>query len=212
MRSANYVTGNSSVSSGRWRVFRTALSIAVLLGSANLSAEIPALDRVRVLEQPVTISDIQLTNQDGEDFSLSQLEGKVALVFLGFTECRDVCPLTMEQFRQFRESDEVDVERTAFVMISVDGERDTPEVMKSFLGRFSPDFIGLTAEPEVVKPLAEQFGTAFYKQSSAHKAHDYDVAHSPQAFVLDTEGRLRAELYFPAIETMGMVTRALLEE
>ena len=212
MRSANDVTGSSLISRGRQSILASGFSLALLLSGADVSAEIPALDRVRVLEEPVTISDIQLTNQDGEAFSLSQLEGKVVLVFLGFTECRDVCPLTMEQFRQFRESDEVDIERTAFVMISVDGERDTPAVMKSFLGRFSPDFMGLTADPEVVRPLAEQFGTAFYKQSSPHTAHDYEVAHSPQAFLLDPQGRLRAELYFPSVEVMGTATRALLDQ
>jgi protein SCO1 len=174
------------------------------------SAALPQYERVRVLESALPIEDAELTDQYGQAFKLSQLRGRVALVFFGFTQCPDVCPVTLEKLRQFRESDKVDVERTAFVMISVDGERDTPPVMKEFLTHFSKDFIGLTAPPEQVKELASSFSAAFFRRGTGDG--NYTMAHSPQVFVLDPAGRLRAEFYSASLEAMGGVTDALLSE
>jgi protein SCO1/2 len=97
-------------------------------------------------------------------------------------------------------------------MISIDGERDTPAAMKAFLAKYSSDFIGLTAAPNLVKPVATQFSATFFK--GGHKGHGdgYDVGHSPQIFVLDQGGHLRAEVYNASIETMAQLTQALLTE
>ena len=192
------------------RVVCFAQALLIFYGPGS-SAEIPAYERVRVLESPRVIEDIQLTDQNGEPFSLSQLRGRVALVFFGFTNCPDVCPMTMGQFRRFRESGNANPDEIAFVLVSVDGDRDTPEVMKSYLESFSPDFIGLTGEPAEVKVLSDQFSAAFFKRGSSDHDH-YDVSHSPQSFVLDPEGMLRAEFYSPSIEAMAGVTAALLHE
>jgi len=185
--------------------------LLLLATAPALAGSLPSYDRVRTIEPAVIIEDAELTDQNGNAFTLSNLRGRVALIFFGFTHCPDVCPVAMEKFRQFRQSDAVDAERTAFVMISVDGERDTPEVMKEYLTQFSDDFIGLTAPPADVKPLARQFSAAFYKRGTGTGA-EYTVAHSPQVFVVDPSGRLRAELYSASIEAMGGVTAALLSE
>lgn len=185
--------------------------LLLLLAAPALAAEIPRYDRVRTLASAVPIEDTELTDQNGEAFRLSALRGRVALIFFGFTHCPDVCPVALERFRQFRESDVADVERTAFVMISVDGERDTPQVMKDYLARFSNDFIGLTAPPEEVKRLAGQFSAAFFKRGTGTHG-EYTMSHSPQVFVVDPAGQLRAELYSASIEAMGGVTDALLSE
>lgn len=195
----------------RTRLTRAIVSSTMLLLASGAIAEIPGYDRVRILQSPVAIGDAELTDQYGEPFRLSELNGRVALVFFGFTNCPDVCPLTMQSFRQFRNADGVDVENIAFVLISVDGERDTPEVMKAYLEQFAPGFIGLTAAPSTVKSLAGQFSAAFYKRTTdAHGG--YMIGHSPQSFVLDPKGRLRAEFYTPTIEAMSAVTQALLLE
>ena len=96
-------------------------------------------------------------------------------------------------------------------LVSVDGDRDTPAVMKQFLARYPEELIGLTAPPNRVMPVAEQFSAAFFK--GAHDAHGaYAVAHSPQIFVLDAAGNLRAELFGASIESMTAVALALLAE
>src|SRR5262245_35366276 len=100
----------------------------VLLGNLHLSvnADVPSYDRVRVLEAPKPIADATLTDQDGASFRLSDLHGRVAFVLFGFTNCPDACPLSMERLRELQHSGHVGDDDVAYVMISVDGERDPP--------------------------------------------------------------------------------------
>lgn len=192
----------------------TLLSAIVWLAFAPTSsaADLPSYDRVRVLETAREVSDAELTNQDGDAFQLSELRGRVAFVFFGFTNCPDVCPLTMQKFRLLNESGQIDPKKVAFVLVSVDGERDTPDVIKAFLGKFSPDIIGLTGDPGLVKPIAKEFSASFYKGNPTGSDGHYSMMHSPQAFVLDPAGQLRAELYSPTVEAMAGIANALLED
>jgi protein SCO1 len=187
-----------------------AAAAAVLLSGAA-HADVPRLDRVRVVEAPRTIADAELTNEEGQTVRLQEWRGKVAFVLFGFTNCADVCPLAMERLMQLRDSGSLNAADVAYAMISVDGERDTPAAMKAFLARYPEEFIGLTAAPNRVAPIAEQFSAAFFQ--GAHSAHgQYDVAHSPQVFVLDAAGKLRAELFGASLESMTAVALALLAE
>src|SRR5262245_43590543 len=194
------------ISVGRFGVAAVGAIVAALA-----HAEVPKLDRVRVVEPPRAIAAAEFTDEEGRATSLRDLRGKVAFILFGFTNCADACPLTMERLGQFRDSAGLNPADVAYVMISVDGERDTPAVMKEFLARYPEEFIGLTAPPNQVTPVAQQFSAAFFK--GAHDAHGkYDVAHSPQIFVLDAAGNLRAELFGASIESMAAVALALLAE
>jgi protein SCO1/2 len=188
------------------------LCVAIAQNPAPASADVPTYERVRVLETPRPIGDTALTDQNGGTFRLSDLRGRVAFVLFGFTNCPDACPLSMERLRELQHTGQVAASDVAYVMISVDGERDTPAAMKAFLAKYSSDFIGLTAEPSRVNPVAQQFNAMFFKGS--RHAHDggYEVAHSPQIFVLDPKGRLRAEVYSASLEAMAGVANALLRE
>ena len=180
------------------------------LGTAE--AALPSYDRVRVLQTARSISDVELTDQDGRSFKLSQLNGNISFVFFGFTNCPDVCPMTMRLFQQLHESGKVESEQVQFILVSVDGERDSPDVLKAYLKQFSPDIIGLTGDPAAVKSIAKEFRASFYKGNSPANGEGYSMMHSPQAFLLDQDGSLRAELYSPTIEAMAGLANALLEE
>jgi len=173
--------------------------------------ELPQLDRVMVLKEARSISNAELTDLSGEAFELSELNGKVSFVFFGFTNCPDVCPIAMAKFRQFIDSDGVDLNKVNLVLISVDGERDTPAVMKSYLEQFSSRIIGLTGQPEMVRHLGTEFRASFFHESHHGGNGDYSVSHSNQMFLLDTAGQLRAELHNPPVDSMVKITRALLE-
>jgi protein SCO1/2 len=195
-------------------------ALTVLLGLLVLQAQLiatantplPSYERVRLFQTARTISDPELTDQDGRPFQLSQLHGQVALVFFGFTNCPDICPVTMAKFQQLQRSGNVDPEKVAFVFISVDTERDTPAVVKAYLDKFSPRFIGLTGDSDKIKTIAKDFSASFFKDNPSGSSGDYSVAHSPQAFVLDPAGRLRAEFYSPSVEAMAGIALALLSE
>ncbi|WP_405234374.1 SCO family protein [Lentisalinibacter salinarum] len=184
-----------------------------LVMSASLLADgsLPEFDRVRVLESAPQIGEAELTDQDGESVRLSDLRGKLALVFFGFTNCRNVCPMAMEKLRRLERSGQLVPEDVAYILISVDGERDTPEVMKEFLSTYSPRFIGLTGKPEYVRGIAKEFSAAFFK-GHKDKSGDYQVMHSPQIFLVDPDGRLRAELHDASIEAMVETSLAVLNE
>ena len=173
---------------------------------------VPAYERVRVLETPKPIGTATLTDQNGASFELANLQGKVAFVLFGFTNCPDACPLSMQRLRELNHSGLVAADDVEYVMISVDGERDTPAAMKAFLAKYSSDFVGLTADPNRVTPIAQQFSAVFFKGSRHEHDGGYEVAHSPQIFVLDPKGRLRAEVYGASLEAMAGVAKALLEE
>jgi protein SCO1/2 len=175
------------------------------------AATLPAFDRVRVLPAPRTISELELTNQDGEAFGLQQLRGRVTLVFFGFTHCPDVCPMALQRLRQLAQAGGEALAELAYVMISVDGERDSPAVVRDYLAQFSPSFIGLTGDPDRVRALASQFSAAFFKEGAGADGN-YEVSHSPQVFVLDRSGQLRAEFYNAGVDAMLAVSRALLDE
>lgn len=173
---------------------------------------LPTFDRVRILESPRPISDATLTSQDGQPFRLSSLRGRAALVLFGFTNCPDVCPIAMARMRQLEESGRLDPDHVAYVMISVDGERDTPAVVREFVRGYSQQFIGLTGDPAQVKPISKDFAASFFKGSVTSDSGDYSVSHSPQIFLIDSTGQLRAEFYNASIEAMSGVTLAVLEE
>jgi protein SCO1/2 len=180
-----------------------------LTGSS--AAALPSLDRVRIIDPPRPIDDTELTDQRGKPLRLSELRGRIALIFFGFTHCPDVCPLAMERMRLLEESGQVEPESIAFVLISVDGERDTPAALRAFLARFSPSFIGLRAEADKIQTLAGSFSASFFA-GNRNNDGEYLISHSPQIFVLDTRGRLRAEFYNASVEAMARISRALLEE
>ena len=96
------------------------------------------------------------------------------------------------------------------VLISVDGERDTPEVLEAFLARFSADFVGLTAPAGQVRELALRFSAPFFKDPPRDGA--YLVQHSTRVYALDKQGRLRAELFEASAEATTAIAQALLAE
>jgi protein SCO1/2 len=200
------------VAQGRW--ISLILFLSCLFGQPAVSATtaLPTYDRVRILAEARPIQDAELTDQDGRPFRLSKLHGQVTLVFFGFTNCPDVCPLAMQRLSQLEKSGGSELAKVAYVMISVDGDRDSPKVLKNYLARFSPRFIGLTGEPGSVKPIAKEFSAAFFKGSALGEDGNYTVTHSPQIFLLDSAGRLRAEFYNASVEAMRGVTMALLEQ
>ncbi len=185
----------------------------VLFAGTGSAGSLPSYDRVRVLEPAVLLKEVTLIDTAGAPFPLSHLQGKVAFVFFGFTNCPDICPLTLQRLRDLRASGKVDTDRVVFVLISVDGERDTPEAMKKFLAGYSPDFIGLTGAPRDVKKLTTQIRAPFYKGNEAGSAQPgYTVAHSPQVYAIDAAGALRAEFYNASFEAMAGIAEALLAE
>lgn len=192
------------------RVF--ASSMLVLLALAPLTSGAADLERVQRTSTPRPIADFELTDQFGKPRKLSSLQGAPLLVFFGFANCPDVCPTALHQLQLLMNSKDKDIQRTKVAMISVDGARDTPAVMKSYLGPISKQFIGLTGPPQQVRGIAAQFQAVFFKGAPIDKSGGYRVDHTSQVYLLDASGKLRATFFNATIETMRSVTAEISRE
>lgn len=157
------------------------------------------------LRDPVSISGLTLVDQEGDEFHLADdLRGHVTLVFFGFTRCPDVCPLTMAQlssaYEAVGEPDDLKV-----VMVSVDPEYDTPEVVGAFVERFNPAFIGLTGANSQVAEAAKAFFVGY-------GGAGVETVHTEYVSVLDREGRLRYVYGSDAVRSLGRDLPRLLRE
>ncbi|MFA5703044.1 MAG: SCO family protein [Advenella sp.] len=129
-------------------------------------------------------------NQDGNPVSFKDYKDKVVVVFFGFTQCPDVCPTAMAELSQLmtkftpEEAAQVQV-----VMVSIDPERDTPEMLKAYVSAFDERFNAITGTPEQIAQLAKSF-KAFYKKV-AHTNGSYSMEHSSSLYVLDKKGESR---------------------
>ena len=180
-------------------------------GAAGTTAPLPQLDRVTVMAAPKAITDFELTDQNGRPRTLASLRGAPTLIFFGFTHCPDVCPAALTKLKLLHESSGGALRTARVVMISVDGERDTPAVMKKYLASLSPDFIGLTGNPRAVADIAARFSAVAFKEQPDPKGN-YEYFHSSQVFLVDNAGRLRASFSDASLENMVTVTRLVLDE
>jgi protein SCO1/2 len=187
-------------------------SVPPAVCSAGTAALLPALDRVTLAEPPTELADFELTNQNGKRTRLSDLRGEPVLVFFGFAHCPSVCPATLGVLKTVHASKDKAVRRVRIVMISVDGERDTPEAMKAFLAPLSKDFIGLTGDPKAVLEVARQFQAIFFKGPPTNAAGDYLMQHTSQVYLIDRAGRLRATFFDPQADALVRLTRAVADE
>ena len=192
----------------RWREFALAGLLAFV---ASVSAADPEQDpRIQLVATPAIIADFQLTDQDGHPFRFSQLRGREALFFFGFTHCPNICPTAMFEMKLVSEALEKSGQKApAVVLVSVDGERDTPEVMKKYLAAYPESFIGLTGDPKAVRKIAAEFKAVFFKGLPYDNAGNYQVEHTSLIYFVDPDGRLRASFLDAPVESMADSIRQL---
>lgn len=138
---------------------------------------------------------LQLNDHDGRPRSLADFRGKIVVLFFGYTHCPDVCPTTLSDMAQALALLEPDQARRVQVLfVTVDPERDTPEMLKRYVTYFHPSFLGLHGTPESVARAAREFKVT-YRRHTEPGATDYLIDHTAGSYVLDGQGRLR--LYLP---------------
>ncbi|MCA9913483.1 MAG: SCO family protein [Anaerolineae bacterium] len=143
---------------------------------------------VTAIEPAVPVEDFTLTDQNGEEFGLSDLQGKPTLLSWGYTHCPDICPLTLREMRQIREDLGEEAEAVNFVFISVDGERDTPQVLNRYFGALDVAFVhGLTGDPATVREIGTPLGVDFAYTEPDENGF-YNVNHTAGMFLLDADG------------------------
>ncbi len=144
-----------------------------------------------------------LPDQNGQLRTLEDFKGKVVVVFFGFTQCPDVCPTTLHELAQVKQALGADGDRVQGVFISVDPERDTPELLKAYLAGFDPSFVALRGSPEQLKDVAKEF-KVYYAKVPGKTPDSYTMDHTAASFLFDPQGRIRV------FSRYGAGTQALL--
>jgi len=146
---------------------------------------------ITAIEPAQDVADFTLTDQNGESVSLSELRGKPTLIFFGFTHCPDLCPTTLIEYRKIYET--VGKDQVNFVFVSVDGSRDTPDVLKQYFETSRvPYVIGLTGDLDVVLKAGAPFNLVA-EHGPMYESGIYDVTHTSSIFILNREGQLVAK-------------------
>lgn len=137
------------------------------------------------LDPPMSIPDFELMAHNGQPFHLSESSSDITLVYFGYTFCPDVCPLTMVDVRDaLAQLDPAERERVQVIFISVDPERDTPELLDQYLSAFDPAFIGLTDDFEKIQAVMQPFGAFAEKEVVEDSAAGYLVSHTARLYLL----------------------------
>lgn len=162
-------------------------AIALLLAACNPS-------KLSFSSVDVTGADyakgFELSDHHGQVRHLSDFAGKVVVVFFGYTQCPDVCPATMIELAQVKKVLGVDGERLQALFVTLDPERDTPELLKAYMVNFDPMFLALRPTLEQLPVLAKDF-KIYYKKVAGKSADGYTMNHSAGSYIFDTKGQLR---------------------
>jgi protein SCO1/2 len=134
--------------------------------------------------------DFKLTDQNGQVRSLKDFQGKVVVVFFGYTQCPDVCPTTLGEMAQVKKLLGPQGDKLQVLFVTVDPERDTTQVLKAYMANFDPSFLALRGTPEELAAVAKDY-KVYYKKSAGKTPTSYSMDHSAASYVYDTQGRLR---------------------
>lgn len=132
-----------------------------------------------------------MLDQDGRNITKQDFDQTAIALFAGFTHCPDVCPTTLLRLSNLLQQLGADAEMIRVVLVSVDPERDTPEVLKSYLTAFEGDFTGITGTPEQLKAFAKAY-RLFYEKSGT--GSDYTMNHTAGVFLFKKGGDFQGTL------------------
>ncbi len=164
--------------------------LPVLLGVIVFGAGCSSYEyKGAVLDPPMAVPDFELTDTNNQPFHLSDVKGDIALIYFGYTFCPDVCPLTLWDVKQAL-ADFEGKNRVKVIFVSVDPERDTPDVLAKYLSGFDPEYIGLTDDFEKVEAVMKPFGAFAEKEDVEGSAAGYLVNHTARLYLLTPEQEL----------------------
>ena len=175
------------------RVFaKAALAMGVaaaLVGLVACGQDKPAFRGVDITGADYA-QGFELSDQNGQVRTLKDFAGKAVVVFFGYTQCPDVCPTALQEMVQAKQLLGADADKLQGVFITVDPERDTPELLKAYMANFGSDFVGLQPTAEQLPKVTKDF-KIYFKKVEGKTPTSYTMDHSAGSFTFDPQGRIR---------------------
>ncbi len=163
------------------------LAVLVLMAGVLMATHKPSF-RGTVINPPAPAADIDLTDSNGQPFSLSNQRGKVVLMYFGYTNCPDECPLTMAKLEQVVGLLGNQAGHVQVIMVTTDPARDNSAQLKKYVSSFNPTFLGLTGTPQELQKVYNGYGVAVEGSGETHSTYLY---------VIDARGFLRLTFIGP---------------
>jgi protein SCO1/2 len=164
-------------------------AVATALLLAACAPEKPSFNSVDVTGAEFG-RELALTDHTGKPRTLADFKGKVVAVFFGYTRCPDVCPTTLAEMKLVKERLGPDGDRLQVLFVTIDPERDTPELLAKYVPAFDPGFLGLYGNAEATAKTAKEF-KVFYQKVPGSSPDNYSMDHTAATFIYDPQGRLR---------------------
>lgn len=187
------------------------VALAALAGLAACSDPKPSFNAVDMTGADYA-KGFALKDADGKERTLADFKGKVVVLFFGYAQCPDVCPTTMTEMAQVKQQLGKDGDKLQVLFVTVDPDRDTPEVMKAYMGAFDPAFVALIPTQEQLAAMAKDY-KAYYKKVDGKTPTSYSMDHSAASYIYDTQGRLRLYARYGAgVAPMVADVKALIQQ
>ena len=172
---------------------RTAMAAITALAAAGLVAcsaeQKPAFKAIDITGAEYA-RQLNLPDASGKPRTLADFAGKVVVVFFGFTQCPDVCPTTLAEIAEIKAKLGADGAKVQAVFVTVDPERDTPEIIGAYVAAFGRDFVALRGTLEQTQATAKEF-KVFFAKVPGKTAGSYTMDHTAGSYVFDPKGKVR---------------------
>ena len=171
--------------------------LILLVGTAVFLFATPAGFRGTAYDKPYPVApEFELTRSDGSNFRLSEMRGKVVVLFFGYTSCPDVCPTTMAKLKQaIAGLPSKDADQVKVLFVTVDPKRDTPERVQTYVSHFNPTFIGLSGTEAQLGQVWQAYGI-YHLEVPGTSPDTYSVDHTARITMIDRDGNMRVSSGF----------------
>ena len=178
---------------GRRHVVTTLAGAAALSAAsvwlAGCSSEKPQFKSIDLTGADYALG-FSLPDQNGQLRTVKDFAGKVVVVFFGFTQCPDVCPASMSELAEVKRLLGNDGNRLQAIFVTVDPDRDTPELLRAYMANFDPSFLALRPTPAELPQVAKNY-KIYYKKVEGKTKSSYSMDHSAGSYIYDPQGRIR---------------------
>jgi protein SCO1/2 len=169
--------------------------IGALGGAAALVLTQSGTGAVQTTGKALVGGPFKLVDQHGKTVTDEGFRGRYMLVFFGFTHCPDICPAELQVMAASLDELGAKADEIVPIFITLDPERDTPDVVGDYVKNFSPRFVGLSGSPEAIAEAAKAYRVAYSKFQEDQSKSDYSIDHSALVYFMGKEGEYLA--HFP---------------